>query len=63
MQRCRVAANTEDPFACPEGCLFFEPRAVSAAGWVQPSGQPMTNTADALNALPPAKRKRGRKKR
>jgi hypothetical protein len=63
MQRCRVAANSEDPFACPEGCLFFEPRAVSAAGWVQPSGQPMTNTADALNALPPAKRKRGRKKR
>jgi len=35
VERCRVDANEKVPFACPEGCLFFEPRAVSAAGWVQ----------------------------
>jgi hypothetical protein len=63
LQRCRVSANAEDPFACPEGCLFFERRAVSGAGWTQPSPQAMPNTADLLNSLPPAKRKRGRKKR
>jgi hypothetical protein len=61
--RCRVSANLEEPFGCPEGCIFFEPRALSGAGWAQPSGQPMSNTADGLTALPPAKRKRGRKKR
>jgi hypothetical protein len=32
-QRCRLAVNEEVPFACPEGCLFFEPRAVSDTGW------------------------------
>lgn len=63
VQRCRLSANTEDPFACPDGCLFFEPRPVSAAGWVQPQSVPMSNTADALNALPPPKKRRGRKKR
>ena len=35
IERCRLDAAELDPFACPEGCLFFEPRAVSAAGWVQ----------------------------
>ena len=63
VERCRIAANTEDPFACPPECLFFEDRAVSGAGWTQPSQQPMSNTADLLNALPPAKKKRSRKKR
>jgi hypothetical protein len=33
LQRCRVGANEETPFACPEGCLFFEPRKISSAGW------------------------------
>ncbi len=33
VQRCRLGANDEAPFACPEGCLFFEPRLVSEAGW------------------------------
>ena len=33
MQRCRVDANEQAPFACPEGCLFFEPRQISEAGW------------------------------
>lgn len=64
LQRCRLSVNSESPFACPDGCLFFEPRAVSGAGWAQPPSQPMTNTADALNRLEPeTKRRRGRKRR
>jgi hypothetical protein len=37
VQRCRVGANDEAPFACPEHCLFFEPRSVTSTGWVSPS--------------------------
>jgi len=33
VQRCRVGANTDAPFACPESCLFFEPRSITDAGW------------------------------
>jgi hypothetical protein len=33
VQRCRVEANDTAPFACPDGCLFFEPRSISNAGW------------------------------
>jgi hypothetical protein len=33
MEQCKLAANTSDPFACPEGCLFFEPRKVADQGW------------------------------
>ena len=33
IDRCRLDANEVDPFACPEGCLFFEGRRVSDAGW------------------------------
>jgi hypothetical protein len=33
VERCRVDANLAVPFACPEGCLFFEPRHVTSAGW------------------------------
>ena len=33
VQRCRLGANEEMPFACPEHCLFFEPRAITDAGW------------------------------
>jgi len=33
VQRCRIEANEEAPFACPEGCLFFEPRSITDAGW------------------------------
>lgn len=25
-ERCRLEVNENDPFACPEGCLFFEER-------------------------------------
>lgn len=62
LQRCRLAVNAE-PFSCPEGCLFFEDRAVSGAGWAQAPSTAMSNTADALNALPPVKRKKPRRKR
>ena len=33
VQRCRLGANETMPFGCPEHCLFFEPRAISDAGW------------------------------
>ncbi len=33
LERCRVSAAEVLPFSCPEGCLFYEPSAVSRAGW------------------------------
>ena len=33
VQRCRVDAADDMPFACPEGCLFFESRSITDAGW------------------------------
>ena len=33
IEQCKLAANTADPFACPEGCLFFERRKVADQGW------------------------------
>ena len=33
LERCKVDANEPLPFACPEGCVFYEPRKVSQAGW------------------------------
>ena len=39
VQRCRLDANETAPFACPEHCLFFEPRPISGTGWtVAPTG-------------------------
>ena len=35
MQRCRLKANEEMPFACPDDCLFFEPRSITDAGWTR----------------------------
>lgn len=35
LQRCRLSANEEMPFACPVGCLFFEARKISEAGWLR----------------------------
>jgi len=29
-------ANEPLPFACPDGCVFYEPRKVSSAGWQVP---------------------------
>ena len=35
LQRCRLSVNEDMPFACPEGCLFFEARKISDAGWLR----------------------------
>jgi hypothetical protein len=32
-QRCKLDANEQLPFACPEGCLFYEPRGIATQGW------------------------------
>ena len=63
VQRCRLSANLDDPFACPQDCLFHEARNVSGAGWTQAPVERMSNTADGLDALPPPKRKKPKKKR
>jgi hypothetical protein len=63
VERCRLNVNEDHPFACPEGCLFFEARNVSMSGWTQPAGEPMSNTGLGLLDVPePKKRRRGRKK-
>lgn len=36
LQRCRLGANEPAPFACPEGCLFFEPRSITGLNWNDP---------------------------
>lgn len=33
VQRCRVGMAEAAPFACPEDCLFVEPRSITDAGW------------------------------
>jgi len=33
LERCKLGANDPLPFACPEGCVFYEARSVSSAGW------------------------------
>ena len=33
VQRWRGDAAEPMPFDCPEGCLFFEPRSITDAGW------------------------------
>jgi hypothetical protein len=38
VERCRIDAHLDDPFRCPEGCLFWEPRRVSGAGWTVAEG-------------------------
>jgi hypothetical protein len=64
VERCRVGANEEQPFACPEGCLFFEERTVTSAGWTVSSGEPMSNTDLPLIGLPATGKKfKGRRKR
>ena len=40
VQRCRVDANEPTPFACPYGCVFFEPRSIVNAGWEQVDEDP-----------------------
>jgi hypothetical protein len=36
VERCRLDVAEAVPFACPDGCLFFEPRPVSDIGWQIP---------------------------
>jgi hypothetical protein len=60
--RCRLSANQENPFACPDGCLFFESRTVLGAGWAAAPTERMSNTADGLDSLPESKRRRRRKR-
>lgn len=36
VQRCRLGVNLEAPFACPDDCLFMEPRSITDAGWRRP---------------------------
>lgn len=36
IEKCRLSVNTDNPFGCPEGCLFFEGRSISSAGWHVP---------------------------
>ena len=36
VERCRIGANELLPFACPDGCVFYEARKVSSAGWQVP---------------------------
>ena len=33
---CRLDVNETEPFACPDGCLFFEPRSGMSVGWTVP---------------------------
>ncbi|HVC24203.1 MAG TPA: hypothetical protein VND23_00465 [Acidimicrobiales bacterium] len=33
VERCRLGAAAAVPFECPDGCLFFESRSTSSAGW------------------------------
>ena len=35
VQRCRLSVNETAPFACPEGCVFFEPRTITGDGWLR----------------------------
>lgn len=35
VERCKLDAAETVPFACPEGCLFYEPRGIAKAGWQQ----------------------------
>jgi hypothetical protein len=43
LQRCKLGANEQLPFACPEGCVFYEPRRVSSAGWQVSRGDEPTD--------------------
>lgn len=36
VERCTLEANEDLPFGCPEGCLFYEARRISSAGWQVP---------------------------
>jgi hypothetical protein len=33
LERCKLGVNDDAPFACPEACVFFEPRSGMSTGW------------------------------
>lgn len=33
IEQCKLGANENDPFACPDQCLFHEPRKISDIGF------------------------------
>ncbi|MFZ0059738.1 MAG: hypothetical protein ACLQAN_00050 [Acidimicrobiales bacterium] len=33
LERCKLGVNEPVPFACPDGCVFYEKRSTSSAGW------------------------------
>jgi hypothetical protein len=38
-ERCRLGAAELVPFACPDSCVFYEPRQIATGGWqVRPRG-------------------------
>lgn len=63
VQRCRINVNQDNPFACPEDCLFFESRKVTSAGWTTSNSEPLSNTGQGLIGLPASSSKRGKKGR
>jgi hypothetical protein len=38
LQICRLDAAQTTPFACPDDCVFFEPRSGMTAGWTVQGG-------------------------
>ncbi|GAC1367417.1 MAG: hypothetical protein NVSMB4_21460 [Acidimicrobiales bacterium] len=41
IEQCKLGANVTDPaFACPEGCLFHEPRTITDVGWQRTDPDP-----------------------
>ena len=44
-ERCRLGAAELVPFACPDSCVFYEPRQIATGGWqVRPRGNEGTPT-------------------
>lgn len=33
LERCRLGVSEQIPFSCPDGCVFYESRRTSSAGW------------------------------
>lgn len=51
VERCKLNANQQLPFACPDDCIFFEARTgISKIGWkapnLNPSKKPPANPED-----------------
>jgi hypothetical protein len=40
IEKCRLGANEQLPFACPEGCVLYEKSKLSQVGWHMPDKTP-----------------------